>query len=108
MKHRSPRHIQALSSMQDVTAMNNFADKAHKRLASGLPVPASPGTKYFGRKDSDRYYQLPLWVIKFGIYLKLTKHEIKLYLFFAWALTRFDPPLLTKTDPPVVKKFDLL
>ena len=60
--------------------MSDFADKARKHLTLGLP--AGLGTEYFGRKDSDRYYQLPQWVIKFGIYLKLTKNEIKLYLFF--------------------------
>jgi hypothetical protein len=60
--------------------MSNLADKARKHLTSGLP--AGLGTEHFGRKDSDRYYQLPQWVIKFGIYLKLTKNEIKLYLFF--------------------------
>lgn len=36
----------------------------------------------FGRKLTDRYYQLPQWVIKAEQYLLLNKNDLKLYLFF--------------------------
>lgn len=42
----------------------------------------NPAPEYLGRKDSDRYCQLPQWAIRSGIYLSLTKNELKLYLFF--------------------------
>lgn len=42
----------------------------------------SSAPEHTGRKSTDRYYQLPQWGIKSGIFKSLTRTESSLYIFF--------------------------
>lgn len=53
------------------------------------PARGDPEAESIGRKDSDRYYQLPQWPIGSGVLFTLTLNENKLYLFFVSKADRY-------------------